>query len=209
MTPEDRQLLMGLFDRMRTQGPIAKDAQAEDLIYNEVRQIPDSAYMLVQSVIVQDEALKAANARIAALEGQLRSASAGKTASAAATSPWAAAPAAAETARHVSSPWGRGKGASAATQAPQQQGGSFLKSAMATAAGVAGGMLLASGIQSMLGGNTQQAGTGTASTANADTTSTAASTPAETATQDSSNLSDADYSGGDDWGFDGGGDFEL
>ena len=51
MTPDERQLIKGLFDRMRGFGPVEKDRDAEALINDSVRQIPDATYMLVQSVL--------------------------------------------------------------------------------------------------------------------------------------------------------------
>ena len=72
MTPEERQLISGLFDRMRSYGAPDKDREAEALIAQSVRANPDAAYMLVQSVLVQEQALEAANARVLELEDQLR-----------------------------------------------------------------------------------------------------------------------------------------
>ena len=68
MTPEERDLIEGVFERMRSVGPIEKDTQAEAHINTSVRQIKDSAYMLVQTVVVQDQALQQAEERIRELE---------------------------------------------------------------------------------------------------------------------------------------------
>ena len=59
MTPEERQLIAGLFDRMRSYGAPEKDREAEALINQSVRANPDAPYMLVQSVLVQEQALQA------------------------------------------------------------------------------------------------------------------------------------------------------
>ena len=72
MTPDERDMLMGLFDRMRAHGAIDKDSQAETLIFQEVRKIPDSAYMLVQSVLVQEQALEGAQAQIEQLQARVQ-----------------------------------------------------------------------------------------------------------------------------------------
>src|SRR5215813_8114409 len=72
MTPEERQLVTGLFDRMRSYSVPEKDAEAEALISERVRAVPDSPYMLVQSVLVQEQALEQADNRIKALEEQVR-----------------------------------------------------------------------------------------------------------------------------------------
>jgi hypothetical protein len=67
MTPEERQLIAGLFDRMRSYGLPDKDREAEALINQSVRANPDAPYMLVQSVLVQEQALQAANDRVTQL----------------------------------------------------------------------------------------------------------------------------------------------
>ena len=72
MTPDERNMIMGLFDRMRSYGSVQKDGEAEDVINTQVRQIPDSAYMLVQSVLVQEHALKVANDRVQQMEARIR-----------------------------------------------------------------------------------------------------------------------------------------
>ena len=53
MTPEERQLITSLFDRLRSFGRPEKDKQAEALISQSVRAIPDVPYMLVQSTQVR------------------------------------------------------------------------------------------------------------------------------------------------------------
>ena len=72
MTPEERQLVTGLFDRMRNYSLPEKDGEAEALINERVRALPDAPYMLVQSVLVQEQALQEADSRIKALEEQVR-----------------------------------------------------------------------------------------------------------------------------------------
>jgi hypothetical protein len=72
MTPDERQLISGLFDRMRSNGPVEKDREAESLINQAVRQTPDAAYLLVQSVLAQEHFLQQAASRIEDLEARLR-----------------------------------------------------------------------------------------------------------------------------------------
>src|SRR5215510_6798015 len=74
MTPEERQLITGLFDRMRSYGAPEKDREAEATINDSIRAVPDAGYMLVQSVLVQEHALQEAGKRIEDLERQLRAA---------------------------------------------------------------------------------------------------------------------------------------
>jgi uncharacterized protein len=69
MTPAERQMILDLFTRIGRLGPIEKDRAAK-MIGEAVQQIPDAPYFLVQSVLVQDEALRQADARIRELEGR-------------------------------------------------------------------------------------------------------------------------------------------
>ncbi len=69
MTPEERELVIELFDRLATLEDAQRDAEAERLIRDGLRQAPNALYALVQTVLVQDEALKRADARIRELEG--------------------------------------------------------------------------------------------------------------------------------------------
>src|SRR5262249_45699230 len=69
MTPEERNLVIELFDRLATLEDAQRDPEAERLIRDGLRQAPNAAYALVQTVLVQDGALKRADARIRELEG--------------------------------------------------------------------------------------------------------------------------------------------
>src|SRR5437660_5623775 len=68
MTPEERNLVIELFDRLTTLEDAARDPDAERLIEDGLRQAPNAPYALVQTVLVQDEALRRADARIRELE---------------------------------------------------------------------------------------------------------------------------------------------
>ena len=73
MTPDERNLINGLFDRLRqadANAP-AKDREAEDFIRQLTTQVPSAAYLLTQTTLVQEHALTNAQARIADLEKQL------------------------------------------------------------------------------------------------------------------------------------------
>lgn len=71
MTPQERELLEGLFERIRTVSGGPRDAEAEAFIAQAVRATPTAPYLLSQTVIVQEEALKAAAARIEELQAQV------------------------------------------------------------------------------------------------------------------------------------------
>ena len=162
MTPEERNLITGLFDRLRQAeaGAPAKDREAEDLIRQLTSQAPSAPYLLTQTLLVQEHALANAQARIQTLERQ-----------------------AAQVQQPAQSSGGGflsglfGHSSTPTPAAPQQQapppmpvqpqsmpypttmgmapsaGGGFLRSALSTAAGVAGGAALFQGIESLLGHN--------------------------------------------------------
>src|SRR5205809_1274566 len=70
MTPQERQLIGELFDRLATLENAPRDPDAEAMIREGFRRAPNAAYALVQTVLLQDEALKAANAHIQDYEQQ-------------------------------------------------------------------------------------------------------------------------------------------
>src|SRR5438105_563679 len=69
MTPEEANLIKELFNRLYTLENAQRDREAEALIEEGLQYAPHAPYALVQTVLVQDEALKRANARIQELEG--------------------------------------------------------------------------------------------------------------------------------------------
>ena len=71
MTPEERQMLAGLFERIKANGSAPRDAEAESFINDAVRTSPFAPYVLAQTTLVQQHALEAAAHRIAELEAQL------------------------------------------------------------------------------------------------------------------------------------------
>jgi uncharacterized protein len=68
MTPEERQMLAGLFERINANSSAPRDAEAESFISDAVRKAPFSPYILAQTALVQQQALEAAAHRIAELE---------------------------------------------------------------------------------------------------------------------------------------------
>ncbi|MEW6640789.1 MAG: DUF2076 domain-containing protein [Pseudomonadota bacterium] len=68
MTPQERQLIDDLFNRLAGLENAPRDPEAEKAIIEGLRRAPNAAYALVQTVLVQDEALKRANAHIEELE---------------------------------------------------------------------------------------------------------------------------------------------
>jgi hypothetical protein len=156
MQSEERELITGLFGRLQPFEAQPRDSEADALIKEAVGRQPAAPYLLVQTVLVQEQALKAAQERIAELEANAGAAPAasGFLGSAPKIGPWGAPAApAAPAAPRPSVPSTRSP--LQAAVAPQQGGGGggFLRTAMATAAGVAGGALLFEGIRSLMGNN--------------------------------------------------------
>jgi hypothetical protein len=71
MIPEEQKLVDVLFDRLAQLENAPRDPDAERLIAADLQRAPHAVYALVQTALVQDEALKRANARIEELEAQL------------------------------------------------------------------------------------------------------------------------------------------
>ena len=171
MTPQERQLIDDLFDRLSKLEGSPRDTDAEAAIRDGLRRAPNATYALVQTVLVQDEALKRANARIQELEGQpeqqqsgsfldtMRDAVFGQGQPPRGSVPNAGRPAW-NTGQALPPGYGQAPGYGQPYGGPQQPppvpggggGGSFLGTAAAAAAGVVGGSLLLGSIRSMMGG---------------------------------------------------------
>jgi hypothetical protein len=72
MTPEERQMLAELFERVKPAGATPRDAEAEAFINDAVRAAPFAPYVLSQTVLVQQQALEGAARRITELEAATR-----------------------------------------------------------------------------------------------------------------------------------------
>jgi hypothetical protein len=164
MTPQESELLDQLFDRLANLENTPRDADAERKIADGLRRAPHAIYALVQTTLLQDEALKRANARIEELQAQAP----GTEEAAQPTSFLDSMRAAFGGGQpHGSVPSVRSSGYQAGPppyppQTPPSgygyaaspgfgTGGSFLGTAASAAAGVVGGALLLDGIRSMFG----------------------------------------------------------
>ena len=180
MTPQERELVGSLFDRLAKLETAPRDPEAEHAIIDGLRRAPNAAYALVQTALVQDEALKRADAKIRELSGDaspqqpqggsfLDSMRNALTGNARTSVPSVHAPPAAAGAAGGPDPrWNQGgttQGAPNYQSGPQQGyapgyaaspglfggGSSFLGTAAASAAGMIGGSLLLNSISSMFG----------------------------------------------------------
>jgi uncharacterized protein len=146
MTPDERKLIEGLFERLKAADASGKDSEAMELIRTQVAAFPDAPYLLVQTLLVQEHALANAQAKIAELQRQV---SASGQAGSAFLPGGAQQPA--STGQPVPSPLPVAQPTYAATaNMVPGGGGNFLRTALATAAGVAGGSLLFQGIEGLL-----------------------------------------------------------
>jgi hypothetical protein len=68
MTPQERQLIDDLFDRLSKLEGAPRDPGAVAAMAQGLRTAPNAVYALVQTVLIQDEALRRANSRIQELE---------------------------------------------------------------------------------------------------------------------------------------------
>src|SRR5262249_30485071 len=72
MTPQERQLVADLFDRLAALEKGPRDPDADQAIREGLAKAPHAVYALVQSVLVQDEALRQADAHIQDVEAALQ-----------------------------------------------------------------------------------------------------------------------------------------
>ncbi len=150
MQSQERDLIQGLFDRLKAYEAQPRDPAVERLLAGLIAGQPGAPYLLTQTVLVQEHALKAAQDRIAELEAKAAAAAAkpGFLESAPKIGPWGAAPSAAPAA--APSVPARSPLQAAPAFGATADGG-ILRSAPASAAGVAGGALLFDGIRNLLG----------------------------------------------------------
>jgi hypothetical protein len=158
MDHQDRQAIEGLFGKLtdveRQSGP--RDAEAEAFIRSRIAAQPGAPYFMAQTIVMQEQALYAAQARIAELEHQLASRPAGgggflsslfgggQPQPAPRPQPMPGMP------PHMAPGMGQ--------MAPGRGGGGFLAGAAQTAMGVAGGVVLGNMLANAFGGDEAKAG---------------------------------------------------
>jgi hypothetical protein len=183
MTPEERNLLTNFLQDLDQARGGPKDPDAQSMIAQALARNPDAAYLLVQHTILSDQALHAAQARIAELESQAAQGPApqgGFLGGGQQQGPWGSAPPQPEPQPRYYDPQYAPQSPQYAPQQPQYAQpqyaqpqyaqpqyapppaspfsnggglGSFLRTAGTTAAGVAGGAMLFEGLSGMFGGH--------------------------------------------------------
>lgn len=177
MNSEEQTLIDGLFSKLKSAEAASapRDSQAEARIKEHLSQQPAAPYYMTQAILVQEVAVNKLNQQIRDLQAQLQQARAQAQPAPAqsggflssifgggSSQPQAPAP------QPSSGGWRDGPAnpppqANYAAPAPQQQaaapaapfGSGFLGGALKTAAGVAGGVMLAEGISSLFHHNSQ------------------------------------------------------
>ncbi|WP_439492963.1 DUF2076 domain-containing protein [Bosea sp. (in: a-proteobacteria)] len=200
MTPQERDVIAGIFDRLKQAANQPRDPEAENYIAQRLREQPYAPYAMAQAVYVQETALTNLQAQVEELQAQLRDLESRQQAETPAQNggflsgifgggaaaprprsvpsfPQRAAPEGASAAwsgqrpgmmaaapgaqpgpgmppgpgQQQPGPWNN-----AAAQAPGR-GGGFMATALTTAAGVAGGMMLGSVLSNAFGGGAAKA----------------------------------------------------
>lgn len=228
MTPQERDIIGGIFDRLRSAEGQPRDPQAEAFIAERLRQQPYAPYVLAQAVYMQEQALNNLQQQIEQLQAEVQRLQSQPQGGGGFLSslfgggqrpqptppqrpmgmPMQGAPMGGPgygqppMGGPQGSPWGQAPG-----MAPQQRGGmGFLGTAAAAAVGVAGGIMAANALQSAFGGGSQQ-------TAAADPGATPAADAAAADSGwgsggwDNGSTEQASWDQGGDGGWDSGGDF--
>lgn len=169
MNPQEREVIGGIFDRLRSVESQPRDPEAERLIAELVAKQPYAPYAMAQAIYVQEQALKEFNDKVRDLEDQLKQTKS-PTSSGSFLGGLFGAPRAEQP-----SPWSQPPRASVPQAgmgtAPQYGtvppaggfppatgggmfgggGGGFLQGALGAAAGLAGGALLYQGLKGLFG----------------------------------------------------------
>jgi hypothetical protein len=251
MTPQERDVIAGIFDRLKQAANQPRDPEAERYIADRLREQPYAPYAMAQAVYVQEQAVTNLQAQVEELQAQVRElqerpapapAQSGgflsgifgggqqepgrprsvpafpPRADQAASSVWntrqpGTMQAAPGPAGQQPGPW-----SNQPAQAPAGGGGGFMATALTTAAGVAGGMMLGNVLTNAFGGH--KSGADAAKPAEASASSDAAKgdagntqTAADNTSYDDGSSNEANYqnAGHDapvDDGYDDGSSFE-
>jgi hypothetical protein len=166
MNEQERQVIDDIFRRLEQVANQARDPEAERVIADKVRQQPYAPYAMAQTIFVQEQALANLNAEVQQLRAEAeRSRSQGGSFLSGLFGGGSRAPERPQPMYEQpsypqlgpqGSPWG-GRPPMQQAGAPgpwgARGGGSFLQSALTTAAGVAGGMMIANALSSAFEGS--------------------------------------------------------
>lgn len=187
---DDLAAIDGLFDRIEdaARNFAPRDRNAEYQIQQRLQQFPPAPYYMAQTILIQEQALREAQARIQQLESQNQQRGGGFLGGIFGSGEPA------EQQRHRG-PWDRGAEYDERPRVGRGGGGGFLAGAAQTALGVTGGVLLGSALAGMLTGD-----------ANAEEFTADNGSDADAQAEADNGVEDID-AGGDDLG--GGDDFDM
>lgn len=178
MNDQEREVIADIFRRLEQVANQPRDPEAERFIAEKLRQQPYAPYAMAQAIFVQEQALErlqAENEQLRAeLDHAIRQPQQGGFLSSIFGGARPPEPAYNTPPTRRASPWGAPQPMPSQQsygmpqQAPgpwggsmmQQRGGGFLQSALSTAAGVAGGMMIANALSHAFGGNENPAEAG-------------------------------------------------
>jgi hypothetical protein len=182
MNQQERQVIEDIFRRLEQVADQPRDPEAERFIADKIRQQPYAPYAMAQAVYVQEQALANLHERVQQLEAELEQAQSQRSSGGifgnlfgggsrepdrqrpmggpfgqrqpdtGGAGPWGGG---------QQGPWGGAQPGAMGQGGPfggQRQGGGFLGTAMATAAGVAGGMMLGNVLRDAFGGGAGSGG---------------------------------------------------
>ena len=161
MQSEEQRLIDGLFGRLKQaeENSTPRDSAADQLIQQHMAQLPGAAYYMAQTILIQEAAMKQLNSRIQGLEGQvaqLQHASRQQQSSGGflaglfgSGSSRVAEPVPGAQQYQNVPPGGYNAPQMAPGYAAPRGGSGFLAGALQTAAGVAGGVIMADMLTSM------------------------------------------------------------
>jgi hypothetical protein len=194
MNSQERLLISQLFDRLRSAANAPRDPEAEAFIRSQIGAQPHAPYAMAQTIIVQNQAIEAAQARIQELEAQLRgdagydrprSALGGMGGARGDDRPMGAPDLGGG---QASGPWAHQRQQAQPQQPQAAGGGGFLAGAAQTALGVAGGVMLGSMLGGMFGSSSAKA-----------EPAAAADNSKDDQTDNAADDTDGDDEGGDGW----------
>jgi uncharacterized protein len=172
MNPQEREVIDGIFERLKQVENQPRDPEAEKYIAGLVARQPYAPYAMAQAMFIQEQALNQFKERVEALENELKQAKEPQNSSGFLSGLWGGGrpaeapprtsvpPSGAPMAQQGYAPQGYAPQAPQPAPFPPQGpagplgggGGGFLTGALTTAAGVAGGALLFQGLKGMFGG---------------------------------------------------------
>jgi hypothetical protein len=152
MTPEEREMLTELADKIAATPAPAHDPEADEFIRTNIGKRPDALYILTQTTLIQNLAIQHAHQEIQELKQRLAQPGAAQPASSflgGGMTPGASRPAGVPGSSPLPSPAPQPIPQNAP---PADERPSFLRSAAQTAAGVAAGAFAFEGIRALFGG---------------------------------------------------------